>query len=162
MRNLLFSAIVLLGILISCNKQDAIAPVSAIVTSSISFKQDTVPITLSVTTARKEKVGSFNVIAIEGKSPDTLVRKNNLIIRITDDSARAYTNTEILLSYTDSLGMTYANAITDTINKVSITKIEKKKGGLVEGSFTIRASNSTKTKVFLLTSGKISTSFADY
>ena len=102
-----------------------------------------------------------SVTAIEGKLPDTTIKKNTLIIRVTGDSARAYANAEIFASYTDSLGVTYANVITDTINKVTITKMIKKKDGVVEGSFTIRVSNSTKTKTLLLANGKFSTSFEE-
>ena len=98
---------------------------------------------------------------IEGKLPDSILRKNNLIIRVTGDSARAYVNTEIFASYTDSSGNIYANNITDTINKVTITKIEKKKDGSVEGSFTIRVSNFTKTKTLMLKEGKFSTVFSE-
>jgi hypothetical protein len=164
MKNLfsaIFYVIAITG-LVYCSKKGNLPPETTTPTSTISFKQDTVPVILSITAARKEKVGSLNVTTIEGKLPDSVLRKNNLIIRVTGDSARVYNNTEILVSYTDSLGVAYANAIADTINKVNITKMEKKKDGLVEGSFTIRVSNSTKTKAFLLTSGKISTAFADY
>jgi hypothetical protein len=166
MKNLfsaIFFVIVITG-LAYCSKKDKLPPKEETIPpiSTISFKQDTVPVILSITAARKEKVGSLNVTAVEGKLPDSIVRKNNLIIRLFGDSARAYNNTEILVSYTDSLGMAYTNVITDTLNKVSISKMEKKKDGLVEGNFTIRVSNSTKTKTFLLTTGKISTAFTDY
>jgi len=129
--------------------------------SYISFKQDTISVTLSVTTARKENVGNLFTTSVEGKLPDSVVRKNNLIIRVTGDSARAYNGTEIFASYTDSLGVTYANVISDTSNKVTITKLQKIKQGIVEGNFTIRVSNSTKTRTLLLTEGKFSTSFLD-
>ena len=147
-----------------CTKQDALTaiPEPEIKLSYISFKQDTIPVTLSVTTARKENVGSLFTTAIEGKLPDTTIKKNTLIIRVTGDSARKYAGTEIFASYTDSLGITYANVITDTINKVTITKMVKKKDGAVEGSFTIRVSNNTKSKTYLLTEGKFSTTFFDY
>jgi hypothetical protein len=85
-----------------------------------------------------------------------------LIIRVTGDSARAYSNTEIFVSYTDSLGVAYANTVADTLNKVTITKMEKKKDGLVEGNFTIRVSNNPKTKTYLLKNGRISTVFPEY
>ena len=151
-------------IFISCKKQDALVPlpVPEVKFSYISFKQDTIAVNLSVTTARKENVGSLFTTAIEGKLPDTTIKKNTLIIRVTGDSARAYTGTEIFASYTDSVGITYANSITDTINKVTITKMVKKKDGAVEGSFTIRVSNNTKSKTYLLTEGKFSTTFFDY
>ena len=150
---------------ISCTKQDDILtpiPEPEVKLSYISFKQDTIAVKLSVTTARKENVGSLFTTAIEGKLPDSIMRKNNLIIRVTGDSARAYLNTEIFASYTDSVGNTYANAIADTINKVTVTKLQKKKDGIAEGNFTIRVSNSTKTKTLLLTDGKFSTSFLEY
>lgn len=147
-----------------CTKQDALTaiPEPEIKLSYISFNQDTIPVTLSVTTARKENVGSLFTTAIEGKLPDTTIKKNTLIIRVTGDSARAYAGAEIFASYTDSAGITYANSITDTINKVTITKMVKKKDGAVEGSFTIRVSNNTKSKTYLLTEGKFSTTFFDY
>ncbi|WP_462275162.1 hypothetical protein [Ferruginibacter sp.] len=138
------------------------APEPEVAGSLISFKQDTIAVALTITTARKENVGSLYTTAIEGKMPDSTVRKNNLIIRVTGDSARAYNNTEIFASYTDSLGVTYANAVADTANKVTVTKLQKKKGGITEGVFTIRVSNSTKTKTLLLNAGKFSTSFLDY
>ncbi|NOT91517.1 hypothetical protein [Ferruginibacter sp.] len=148
-------------IFISCKKEDALVPlpVPEVKLSYISFKQDTIAVNLSVTTARKENVGSLFTTSIEGKLPDRIVRKNNLIIRVTGDSARAYKNTEIFASYTDSLGVTYANSISDTANKVTVTKLQKIKQGIVEGNFTIRVSNTTKTKTLLLTEGKFSTSF---
>ena len=148
-------------IFISCKKQDALVPlpVPEVKFSYISFKQDTIAVNLSVTTARKENVGSLFTTSIEGKLPDSIVRKNNLIIRVTGDSARAYKNTEIFASYTDSLGVTYANSISDTANKVTITKLQKIKQGIVEGNFTIRVSNTTKTKTLLLREGTFSTSF---
>lgn len=150
-------------VFISCKKEDTLVPIPEpeIKLSYISFKQDTIPLTLSITTARKENVGSLYTTAIEGKLPDSILRKNNLIIRVTGDSARAYKNTEIFASYTDSLGVTYANAVADTVNKVMITKLQKIKQGIVEGSFTIRVSNNTKTKTLLLTEGKFSTSFLE-
>ena len=165
MKNTTLPFIFLLAIIFftSCTKQETLVPLPEpeIKLSYISFKQDTIPVTLSVTTARKENVGSLYTTTIEGKLPDTILRKNNLIIRVTGDSARAYNNTEIFASYTDSLGITYANAIADTLNKVSITKLQKIKQGIVEGSFTIRVSNTTKTKTLLLTDGKFSTSFLE-
>jgi hypothetical protein len=150
--------------LMYCSKQDALAPIEETSAQQlyVSFKQDTLPVTFSNTAARKENVGSLFTTAIEGKFPDSTVRKTNLIIRVIGDSASAYNNTEILAGYTDSLGVMYANTITDTINKVRITKMEKKKNGVVEGSFTIRVSNSTKTKTYLLNEGKFSSTFSDY
>lgn len=148
-------------IFISCTKQEAPVPIPGpeIKLSSISFKQDSIAVNLSVTTARKENVGALFTTSVEGKLPDSIVRKNNLIIRVTGDSARKYLNTEIFASYTDAAGVTYANVINDTANKVTVTKLQKIKQGIVEGSFTIRVSNSTKTKILLLTEGKFSTSF---
>jgi hypothetical protein len=148
-------------IFISCTKQEALVPIPEpeIKLSSISFKQDSIAVNLSVTTARKENVGTLFTTSVEGKLPDSIVRKNNLIIRVTGDSARKYLNTEIFASYTDAAGVTYANVISDTVNKVTITKLQKIKQGIVEGVFTIRVSNSTKTKTLLLTEGKLSTSF---
>jgi len=146
----------------SCTKDETAitpAPEPEVKLSMISFKQDTIAVKLSVTTARKENIGSLFVTSVEGKLPDSILRKNNLIIRVTGDSARAYTNTEILVNYTDSLGATYANAVADTFNKVTVIKLQKIKQGIVEGNFTIRVSNSTKTKTLLLTDGKFSTSF---
>lgn len=148
-----------------CSKQDVLVPIEETpppAPSSISFKQDTLPVTLSVTTARKENVGSYKTTAIEGKYPDSTIRKSNLIVRITGDSARMYSNTEILATYTDSTGTMFSNSVSDTINKVVITKMEKKKNGLVEGSFTIKVSNSTKTKTYLLKEGKIYSTFPEY
>lgn len=165
MKNGILFTITSASIIISaCSKKEAAIPVQEPVpiVTLLSFTQDTIPMSLSVTAARKENVGSLFTTAIEGKFPDSTVRKNSLIIRVTGDSARVYTNTEIFVSYTDSLGATYANAIADTINKVTITKMEKKKGGLVEGNFTIRVSNNPKTKTYLLRNGKISTVFPEY
>jgi hypothetical protein len=164
MRNLFLPAISAIIIFIACSKQDTTEPplpVPEVKTSFISFKQDTVALKLSITTARKENVGSLFTTAIEGKLPDSIVRKNNLIIRVTGDSARLYSNIEILASYTDSTGLTYSNSITDTSNKVTITKLEKKKQGAVEGNFTIKVSNTTKTKTLVLKEGKFLTNFLD-
>ena len=145
----------------ACTKQGPIAPLPEpeIKLSYISFNQDSIGLTMPVTTARKENVGSLFTTAIEGKLPDTIIKKNSLIIRVTGDSARPYLSAEIFASYTDSLGVSYANTITDTLNKVTITKLEKKKKGIVEGNFTIRVSNITKTKTLLLNKGKFSTTF---
>lgn len=150
-------------IFISCTKEGPLEPLPEPETklSYISFSQDTIPVTLSITTARKENIGNLYATSIEGKLPDSILRKNNLIIRVTGDSARAYKNTEIFASYTDSLGVTYANAIADTSNKLTVTKLQKTKQGIVEGSFTIKVSNSTKTKTILLANGKFSTSFEE-
>jgi hypothetical protein len=148
-----------------CSKQEALIPIEETpppAPAAISFKQDTLPVTLSVTTARKENVGAFKTTAIEGKYPDSIIRKNSLIIRVTGDSARLYSNTEILATYTDSAGAMFSNTISDTVNKVTITKMEKKKEGIVEGSFTIKVSNSTKTKTYLLKEGKIYSTFPEY
>ena len=148
-----------------CSKNDTLTAIEEPPLSkdfSISFKQDTLPVTLSVTASRREKIGSISAIAVEAKYPDSTVRKTNLIIRVTGDSARNYSHTEILAAYTDSLGVMYSNSVSDTINKVSITKMEKKKDGLVEGSFTIRVSNSTKTKTYLLKDGTIYSTFPEY
>jgi hypothetical protein len=151
------------SIFISCKKQDTLIPllVSEVKLSYISFKQDTIPVKLLITTARKENVGSLFTTAVEGKLHDTILQKNNLIIRVTGDSARTYTNTEIFASYTDSLGITYANTIGDTFNKFKITKFEHKNGGFVEGSFTIRVRNNTTAKVVLLTEGIFFTTLLD-
>jgi hypothetical protein len=163
MKNTSLQFVVLLTIIIfiSCKKEEALVPlpVPEVKLSYISFKQDTIAVNLSVTTARKENVGTLFTTSIEGKLPDSILRKNNLIIRVTGDSTRLYTNKEIFASYTDSLGVTYANTISDTSNKVTITKLQKIKQGIVEGIFTIRVSNTTKTKTLLLTEGKFSTSF---
>jgi len=144
---------------ISCEKQETLEPVPVpeIKNSYISFLQDTVQVKLTITSARKEHVGNLLATAIDGKLPDSILNHNNLIIRIAGDSTRLYTNTEIFASYTDSSGNVFANEITDTTNKVQLTKFEKKKDGIVEGNFTIRVSNFTKTKVFLLKNGKFST-----
>lgn len=157
-QSLIVSAVI---VFISCSKESPLVPlpVPEIKLSLISFKQDTIPVTLSVTTARKENVGSLYTTSVEGKLPDSILRKNNLIIRVTGDSARVYANTEIFASYTDSAGVTYANAISDTLNKVTITKLQKIKQGSIEGNFTIRVSNTTKTKTLVLRDGKFSTSF---
>jgi hypothetical protein len=163
MKNLFLQAICLSIIFTACSKQDTVEPlpVQEVTASFISFKQDTIALKLPVTIARKENVGSLFTTAIEGKLPDSIVRKNNLIIRVTGDSARSYTNIEILASYTDSTGVTYSNSITDTSNKVTITKLEKKKQGAVEGNFTIKVSNTTKTKTLVLKEGKFLTNFLD-
>lgn len=155
--------LLLIILFISCGKQDYLTPlpVPEIKIAYISFKQDTVPVTLTVTSARKENVGSLFATAIDGKLPDSILYKNSLIIRVTGDSARLYTNTEILASYTDSTGNSFANDIADTTNIVRITKIENRRDGMVEGSFTIRVSNSTKTKTLLLSNGKFSTAFLE-
>ncbi len=157
--------IVLAASLMYCTKETPLVPIEvppAPQPLAIYFKQDTLPVTLSVTTARKENVGTYKTTAIEAKHPDTTIRKNSLIIRITGDSARAYSNIEILATYTDSAGVMFSNNISDTVNKVTITKMEKKKDGLVQGSFTIRVSNSTKTKTYLLKEGTISSTFPEY
>lgn len=164
MKNFQFPLFVLLllSVFFSCTKQEVLEPLPPepeVKSSYISFRQDSIAIMLPVTTARKENVGSLFTTSVEGKLPDSIVRKNNLIIRVTGDSARPYLHTEIFASYTDSAGITYANLISDTANKVAITKLQKIKNGIVEGSFTIRVSNTTKTKTLLLKDGKFSTSF---
>lgn len=153
----------LTAFIISCEKQDLLSPKTTEEPKLlfVNFIEDTVPVKLSVTSARKESIGAVFTTTIEGKMPDSIIRKNNLVIRVTGDSARAYINTEIFASYTDSAGNVYANTIADTLNKVTITKIEKKKDGSVEGNFTIRVSNFTKTKTFLLKEGKFSTIFPE-
>ncbi len=159
--SLLYLFLLTIIVFISCDKQDSLSPQPVPVTklSYISFNQDTLPVTLSITNARKENIGSLLATAIEGKLPDSFFRKNNLIIRVTGDSARPYRNTEIFVSYTDSSGNTYANDIADTINTVRLTKVEKLKDGIVEGNFTIRVSNFTKSKTLMLNNGKFSTIF---
>jgi hypothetical protein len=163
MKNLFLPIFCTIIIFIACSKQDAIEPlpVPEVTASFISFKQDTIAIKLPITIARKENVGSLYTTAVEGKLPDSILRKNNVIIRVTGDSARPYNNTEIFASYTDSVGVTYATSVTDTTNKVTITKLEKKKQGSIEGNFTIKVSNSTKTKTLVLKEGKFSTSFLE-
>ncbi len=163
MRNFFLQIICAATIFTACSKQNTAEqpPTTQVTASFISFKQDTIALKLPITIARKENVGSLFITAIEGKLPDSIVRKNNLIIRVTGDSARVYNNIEILASYTDSTGITYSNMIADTINKVTITKLEKKKQGAIEGNFTIKVSNSTKTKTLLLKEGKFSTNFLD-
>lgn len=160
---LLFISILLTIVFVACTKQkiDASLPKQEIKLSHISFKQDTTLVKLSITTARKENVGSLFTTAVEGKLHDTSLQKNNLIIRVTGDSERTYTNTEIFASYTDSLGITYANTVGDTFNKLTITKFEHKNGGFVEGSFTIRVRNNTTAKVVLLTEGIFFTTLLD-
>jgi hypothetical protein len=157
--------IVIAASLMYCTKEAPLVPIEvppAPQPTAISFKQDTIPVTLSVSTARKENVGTYKTTAVEAKYPDSTVRKNSLIIRVTGDSARAYSNTEILATYTDSAGVMFSNIIADTVNKVVITKLEKKKNGLIQGSFTIKVSNSTKTKTYLLKEGIISSTFPEY
>lgn len=159
----LISSCILVTFIVSCEKQDLLSPKTTAEPKLlfVNFIEDTVPVKLSVTSARKESIGSIFTTTIDGKLPDSIIRKNNLVIRVTGDSARAYINTEIFASYTDSAGNVYANTITDTLNKVTITKIEKKKEGIVEGNFTIRVSNFTKTKTLLLKEGKFSTIFLE-
>jgi hypothetical protein len=148
----------------ACSKQNNIPitepPVPVI--TQLSFTQDSIPLTFAITEARKENVGNLFTTAIEGKYPDSTIRKNNIIIRLTGDSARAYANTEILVSYTDSAGITFSNQTADTVNKAVITKMEKKKNGIVEGSFTIRVSNTPKTKMYLLKNGRFTAIFESY
>ncbi|HMI78949.1 MAG TPA: hypothetical protein VK484_09145 [Ferruginibacter sp.] len=158
---LFISCVLLTAAMISCTKQDSLSPQPIPVTKLLylDFLQDTLPVKLSITMARSESIGNLTATSVEGKLPDSIVRKNNLIIRVTGDSARAYTYTEIFASYTDSSGNTYSTNITDTINKVSITKLEKRRDGSVEGNFTIRVSNFTKTKTLSLKEGKFSTLF---
>ena len=160
---LLFIFLASLIVLISCEKQNDLVPQPVPETRSfyISFIQDTVPVALSVTSARREMIGNLLTTAVDGKMPDSILNKTSLIIRVTGDSTRAYTSTEILASYTDSTGNTYANNISDTMNIVKITKLEKKKDGILEGIFTIRVSNFTKTKTVILNNGKFSASFSE-
>lgn len=158
-----FIFLLMLAVLISCEKQDDLAPqpVPEVRSFYISFKQDTVPVTLSVVSARKEMIGSLLTTAVDGKLPDSITNKTSLIIRVTGDSARTYNNTEILASYTDSIGNTYSNTVSDTMNVVKITRLEKKKDGILEGIFTIRVSNFTKTKTIILHNGKFSAVIAE-
>ena len=160
---LIASALFCIHLFDSCSKEDALSPVINETPKplSISFQEDSIAIYLPITAARAESIGSVSATDIEGKLPDSVTRKNNIIIRVTGDSARVYSKTEVLVNYTDSTGTTYASNSADTINKVILTRVEKKKNGLVEGSFTIRVSNSTKTKTLLLSNGKISTAFSD-
>lgn len=148
----------------ACSKQNnlPITEPPVPVLTQLSFTEDSLPVTLAVTAARKENIGSLFTTAIEGKCPDSTIRKNSLILRVTGDSATQYSNTQILASYTDSLGVTCSNQTTDTINKVVITKMEKKKNGIVEGSFTIRVSNTPKTKTYLLKNGRFTAVFESY
>lgn len=157
-RPFLFIFFMMLIALAACNKQDDLSPQPVPETRSlyVSFKQDTIPVTLSVTSARMEMIGSFLTTAVDGKQPDSVLNKTSLVVRVTGDSARNYNNTEIFASYTDSAGVAYSNTVSDTINVVKITRLEKKKDGIVEGSFTIRVSNSTKTKTIILNNGKFS------
>lgn len=154
---LLFSFIILASIIVSCNKQDLLTALPVEEPLQVSFKQDTVPVSLKVTQARKEMIGNMLVTAIDGKMPDSIINKSNLIIRVTGDSARLYTNTEIFASYTDSLGNSFSSEIGDTINTVSFIKLEKIIDGIVSGSFTIRVSNLTKSKTIILNNGKFNT-----
>ena len=149
--------------IISCEKQDSLSPVikEDPKVYTINFKEDSVFLNLSVTQARKESIGSVSTTAMEGKMPDSVAKKYSLIIRVTGDSARSYSKAEVLAAYTDSLGEAYSSNTSDTLNKVTLTKLEKKKNGAVEGSFTIRVSNSTKTKTLVLKEGKISTAFIE-
>jgi hypothetical protein len=160
---LLINYMLLTAALVSCTKQDSLSsqPLTEPKLNFISFIEDTVAVKLLVTSARKESIGNIFTTTVEGKLSDSMISKNNLVLRVTGDSARAYSYTEIFASYTDSAGNTYANTITDTINKLTVTKIEKRKDGTVEGDFTIRVSNFTKTKMLLLTNGKFSTLFSD-
>lgn len=149
--------------IISCEKQDSLSPITIEQPKLlfVNFIEDSVAIKLPVTAAREERIGNIFVTAIEGRLPDSVSGKNSLIIRVTGDSARTYLTTEILANYTDSLGNSFANNTTDTLNKVTLTKMEKKKDGSVEGNFTIRVSNSTKTKMIILKDGKFSTVFPE-
>ncbi len=144
-------------ILTSCEKQDALTPQPepAVTDFYISFQQDTIPVKLSITSGRRETINQLLTTAIDGKLPDSISNKTSLVIRVTGDSARTYTGAQILASYTDSSGNTYSNTATDTINVVKLTKLEKKRDGNIEGSFTIRVSNFTKTKTLILANGKI-------
>lgn len=153
----LFSFIILASIIVSCNKQELLTALPVEEPLQVSFKQDTVQVSLSVTQARKEMIGSMLVTAIDGKMPDSILNKSNLIIRVTGDSARLYSNTEIFASYTDSLGNSFSSDIADTINTVKFIKLEKIKDGISTGSFTIRVSNLTKSKTLILSNGKFNT-----
>ena len=157
----LFVFLISLFALIACEKQNDLSPQPIPETRSfyISFKQDTIPVTLSVTSARREMIGNFLTTAVDGKLPDSVLNKTSLVVRVTGDSTGSYSNTEIFASYTDSSGINYANVVSDTMNVVKITKLEKKKDGIVEGSFTIRVSNSTRTKTLILNNGKFSAVF---
>ena len=159
----LLSYMLFAAALVSCEKQDYLSPLSITTPKLlfVDFIEDTVAVKLLVTSARKESIGNIFTTTIEGKLPDSVLRKNSLVVRVTGDSIRAYTYSEIFASYTDSAGNTYANNIADTVNKLTITKMEKRKDGAVEGDFTIRVSNFTKTKILLLKNGKFSTLFSD-
>ncbi len=161
MKNILSITVFLFAItyFFSCNKQNPLSPQPVAASSFISFKQDTIPVNLTVTSAQKESIGNLLATSIQGQLPDSFLAQNSLVIRVTGDSARAYASTEIFASYTDTLGNAYANTLNDTINKVTITKLQNTKQGLVQGSFTIRVSNTTKTKTLFLNQGKFSTNF---
>jgi predicted flavoprotein YhiN len=152
-------------ILLHCSKQQGITPIEtppAPLSTFISFMQDTVPIKLLLTTTRKENIGNYKTTAVAAKNPDSARLKNSLIIRFTGDSARVYTNTEILATYVDSTGEMFSNTIADTTNKLIISNLEKKKIGIVTGNFTIKVSNNTGTKTYFLKAGIISSYFAEY
>ncbi|MEP7254963.1 MAG: hypothetical protein ABI666_04260, partial [Ferruginibacter sp.] len=85
---------ILTAFIISCDKQDSLSPKTIEQTKSpfVNFIKDTVPVKLSITSARKESIGTVFTTTIEGKMPDSILRKNNLIIRVTGNSARAYIN----------------------------------------------------------------------
>lgn len=164
--NKLFSAaaaFLLAAFINSCAKEDVLSPIVKEDPKllSINFSEDSVFVNLTVTSARQERIGTISTTAMEGKMPDSLSKRYSLIIRVTGDGARSYTRSEVLATYTDSLGATYSNSTSDTLNKVTLTNVEKKKNGAVVGSFTIRVSNSTKTRSLILNEGKISTAFIE-
>jgi hypothetical protein len=157
----IFISLIVCFIFLSCNKQnDFVAPIIPI-DPYISLKQDTTAIKFNVTTARKEAIGSISTTTIQGKFADSNTRKNNIVIRVTGDSTKTYSRAEIFATYTDSLGDSFSSSTTDSTNRFTLTTCEKKKNGLVQGNFTIRVSNITKTKILILKEGKFSVSFYD-
>ena len=145
---------------LACEKQDPLVPIPVPKASYISFSRDTLAVRLTVTSTRKENVGNLFAVAIDGKMSDSIINRSSLIIRLAGDSTGLYNHQQIFASYTDSLGNSFSTEVADTINTVRITKIEKIQNGNVDGDFTIRVSNFTKSKILILGNGKISTLFS--
>jgi hypothetical protein len=144
---------------IACSKDNPTK--TPAVAYGISFRADTMLIKLPVVTARVESIGGLSAVTIEGKSPDTASKKHSIVLRLLGDTARAYSNTDVLIAYKDAAGDSYSGVSGDTLSKVIVTKMQRKQKGIVEGSFELLVKNNQKATTIRLSAGKFTVLFED-
>jgi hypothetical protein len=125
--------------LIACKKSNGpAAPTSP--KGSFSFSINDSLINYPVDLVFIQDVSSRRTALITGQYADTSSKQGSLSLRLIGDTTGRYRGDSLLVTYTNASGETFYNT-SDSSNYVQVDKFSKVLGGIVSGSFSVKAAN---------------------